>query len=153
MTGVEPGVWFAVDVGSVRVGVARSDPRGVLAVPLTTLTRDAKGGRDLAELAELVAEYEAVGVVIGLPRTLAGHEGTAAELARSYGVQLAPRVAPRPVEYLDERLTTVSAQRKLLANGVRGRAGRAVIDQAAAVEILQHWLDSAASRQEGRPGG
>ena len=137
-----PGVWFAVDVGSVRVGVARSDPRGVLAVPVTTLTRDARTGRDLAELAALVVEYEAVGVVIGLPRTLAGHEGTAAELARSYGTQLAQRVAPRPVEYLDERLTTVTAQRKLHQNGVRGRAGRAVIDQAAAVEILQHWLDT-----------
>ena len=139
---MNPGVWFAVDVGSVRVGVARSDPRGVLAVPVTTLTRDARTGRDLAELAELVDEYEAVGVVIGLPRTLAGHEGTAAELARSYGAQLAQRVAPRPVEYLDERLTTVTAQRKLHQNGVRGRAGRAVIDQAAAVEILQNWLDT-----------
>ena len=136
------GIWFAVDVGSVRVGVARSDPRGVLAVPVTTLARDVRGGRDLTELVDLVTEYEAVGVVIGLPRTLAGREGPSAEMARLYGAQLAPRVAPRPVEYLDERLTTVSAQRKLLQNGVRGRAGRSVIDQAAAVEILQHWLDS-----------
>ena len=55
-----PGVWFAVDVGSVRVGIARSDPRGVLAVPVTTLARDARTGRDLAQLADLVAEYEAV---------------------------------------------------------------------------------------------
>ena len=140
MSGIS-GVWLAVDVGSVRVGVARSDPRGVLAVPVTTLTRDARGGRDLDQLADLAAEYEAVGVVIGLPRTLADREGPAAELARSYGAQLLPRVAPRPVEYLDERLTTVSAQRKLLKNGVRGRAGRRVIDQVAAVEILQHWLD------------
>ena len=139
------GVWLAVDVGTVRVGVARSDPRGVLAVPLTTLARDTRGGRDLAELVALADEYEAVGVVVGLPRTLAGREGPSAELARSYGADLAARVAPRPVEYLDERLTTVSAQRKLLANGVRGRAGRAVIDQAAAVEILQHWLDAAAT--------
>jgi putative holliday junction resolvase len=135
------GVWFAVDVGTVRVGVARSDPRGVLAVPVTTLTRDAKGGRDVSELVELVAEYEAVGVVVGLPRTLAGREGQSAEMARTYGAQLAQRLAPVPVEYLDERLTTVSAQRKLHQNGVRGRAGRSVIDQAAAVELLQHWLD------------
>lgn len=137
-----PGVWFAVDVGTVRVGVARSDPRGVLAVPVATLTRDVRGGRDLTELVALVTEYEAVGVVIGLPRTLAGREGPSAEMARSYGAQLVPRVAPRPVEYLDERLTTVSAQRKLHQTGVRGRAGRSVIDQAAAVELLQHWLDS-----------
>jgi putative Holliday junction resolvase len=136
-----PGIWFGVDVGTVRVGVARSDPNGVLAVPVRTLARDARTGRDLDELAALVAEYEAVGVVIGLPRTLAGREGASAGMARDYGAALAPRVAPVPVEFVDERLTTVSAQRKLSQGGVRGRAGRAVIDQVAAVELLQHWLD------------
>jgi putative holliday junction resolvase len=137
----EPGTWLAVDVGTVRVGVARSDPRGVLAVPVTTLARDIPGDRDIAELGRLVAEHDAVGVVVGLPRTLAGREGAAAEMARRYGAALAERIAPIRVEYLDERLTTVSAQRKLHQGGVRGRAGRAVIDQAAAVELLQHWLD------------
>ena len=73
------GVWIAVDVGSVRVGVARSDPRGVLAVPVATLARSVADDRDIAELTGLVAEYEAVGVVIGLPRTLAGREGVAAQ--------------------------------------------------------------------------
>jgi putative pre-16S rRNA nuclease len=136
-----PGIWFAVDVGSVRVGVARSDPRGVLAVPVTTLARDAAGDRDITELAALLVEYEAAGVVIGLPRTLADREGPAAAMARDYGARLAARVAPLRVEFLDERLTTGSAQRKLHQGGVRGRAGRAVIDQAAAVELLQHWLD------------
>ena len=136
-----PGIWLAVDVGSVRVGVARSDPRGVLAVPVSTLRRDPRGGSDLSELVRLVGEYEAAGVVIGLPRTLADREGRAAALARAYGGDLAARVAPVPVEYLDERLTTVTAQRKLLQNGVRSRAGRSVIDQVAAVELLQHWLD------------
>jgi putative Holliday junction resolvase len=135
------GTWIAVDVGSVRVGIARSDPRGVLAVPVVTLARDPAGDRDVAELAGLVAEYEAVGVVVGLPRTLAGREGTAAQLAREYGTRVAERIAPVPVEYLDERLTTVSAQRKLAEGGIRGRAGRAVVDQVAAVELLQHWLD------------
>jgi putative Holliday junction resolvase len=144
MSGDTPGTrgtWIAVDVGSVRVGVARSDPRGVLAVPLVTLARDADGNRDIVELTALVAEYEAVGVVVGLPRTLAGREGSAAQLAREYGDALAERIAPVPVEYLDERLTTVSAQRKLAEGGVRGRAGRAVVDQVAAVELLQQWLD------------
>ncbi len=136
-----PGVWFGVDVGTVRVGVARSDPRGVLALPVATLTRDAAGDRDIAELAALMAEYEAAGAVIGLPRTLADREGPSAAMARDYGARLAALVAPRPVEFVDERLTTVSAQRKLQQGGVRGRAGRAVIDQAAAVELLQHWLD------------
>ena len=135
------GVWIAVDVGSVRVGVARSDPRGVLAVPLVTLQRSAGDDRDIADLAGLIADHEAVGVIIGLPRTLAGREGAAAQLAREYGTRLAARIEPVPLEYVDERLTTVSAQRKLHRSGVRGRAGRAVIDQAAAVELLQHWLD------------
>jgi putative holliday junction resolvase len=135
------GVWIAVDVGTVRVGVARSDPRGVLAVPLATLRRTVSDDADIAELAGLVTEYEAVGVIVGLPRTLAGREGAATELARDYGGRLATRIAPVPVEYIDERLTTVSAQRKLHAGGVRGPAGRAVIDQAAAVELLQYWLD------------
>jgi putative Holliday junction resolvase len=135
------GVWLGVDVGTVRVGVARSDPRALLAFPVKTLARDATNDRDLAELAELVAEHEAVGVVVGLPRTLRDREGAAAVLARDYGARLAARIAPTPVEFIDERLTTVSAQRKLQQGGVRGRAGRAVIDQAAAVELLQHWLD------------
>ena len=136
------GVWLAVDVGSVRVGVARSDPAGVLALPVATLPRDAAGDRDVARLAELVREYEAVGVVVGLPRTLRGEERQAAQAAREYGAKLAAAVDPVPVEYLDERLTTVSAARKLATGGLRGsRAKRAVIDQAAAVELLQHWLD------------
>jgi putative Holliday junction resolvase len=134
-------VWLGIDVGTVRVGVARTDPRGVLAVPVVTLARDANSNRDLTELAGLVAEYEAVGVVVGLPRTLSGREGPAAALAREYGGALAARIAPVPVEYVDERLTTVSAQRKLTEGGIRGRAGRAVVDQAAAVELLQHWLN------------
>jgi len=135
------GIWFGVDVGTVRVGVARSDPLGLLAVPVRTLRRSPRDDRDVTELAGLVAEYAAVGVVVGLPRTLAGREGPSAEMARSYGTVLAQAVAPVPVEYVDERLTTVSAQRKLHDGGVRGPAGRAVIDQAAAVELLQHWLD------------
>lgn len=136
------GTWIAVDVGSVRVGVARSDPGGVLAVPVTTLARDPRGEHDIAELAALVAEYQAVGVVVGLPRTLAGREGSAAAQARAYAATLAARIAPVPVHLLDERLTTVSAQRKLHQRGIRERAGRAVIDQAAAAEVLQHWLDT-----------
>ena len=136
------GTWIAADVGSVRVGVARSDPSGVLALPVATLARDATGDRDIAQLAALVAEYEAVGVVVGLPRTLRGEERQAAGLARAYGAKLAVAIAPVPVEYLDERLTTVSATRKLATGSLRGsKAKRAVIDQAAAVELLQHWLD------------
>ncbi|MFN2518467.1 MAG: Holliday junction resolvase RuvX [Jatrophihabitantaceae bacterium] len=135
------GVWLGVDVGTVRVGVARSDPRGVLATPVTTLARDRIGNRDIAELAELIGEYEAVGVVVGLPRTLADREGPSALLAREYAAALTEVISPIPVQHLDERLTTVTARRKLLQGTVRGRATRTVIDQVAAVELLQQWLD------------
>lgn len=136
------GVWLGVDVGTVRVGVARSDPGGILASPLVTLARDAENGTDLAELARLVAENAAVGVVVGLPVTLRGAAGASAAMAREYAAALAEQIAPVPVEEVDERLTTVSAQRKLRESGVREKAGRAVVDQAAAVELLQHWLDA-----------
>jgi putative Holliday junction resolvase len=145
-SGHRPGVWFGVDVGSVRVGVARSDPRGVLAVPVATLRRDQRLGSDLDELDALLTEHEAVGVVIGLPQTLAGRAGAAVQEARRYGMALSARIAPRPVVYVDERLTTVLAQRSLTSSGVRGRAKRAVVDQAAAVEILQSFLDGSAQQ-------
>jgi putative Holliday junction resolvase len=108
-----------------------------------TLRRDVSGNRDIDELAQLVQELRAIGVVVGLPRTLKGEEGISAEMARRYAEQLAERISPIPVRHVDERLTTVSAQRKLLRGGVRGTHNlRAVIDQAAAVELLQHWLDT-----------
>ncbi|WP_156754138.1 Holliday junction resolvase RuvX [Actinokineospora pegani] len=136
---------LAVDVGSVRVGVALSDPSPVLASPLLTLARDEKAGSDLVELASLVSEHEVVEVVVGLPRTLADKHGTAAQAAHSYATDLAQRVAPVPVRLADERLTTVTAARMLSQRGVRGKKQRAVVDQAAAVEILQAWLDARAS--------
>ncbi|MQA12384.1 MAG: Holliday junction resolvase RuvX [Pseudonocardiaceae bacterium] len=137
---------LAVDVGSVRVGVALSDPAPVLASPLVTLARDERMGADLEQLAALVAEHDVVEVVVGLPRTLADRHGTAAEAAVRYAELLAERVSPVPVRLADERLSTVSASRMLSKRGVRGRKQRAVVDQAAAVEILQGWLDSRAAR-------
>lgn len=134
-----------MDVGSVRVGVALSDPAPLLATPLVTLSRDERGGRDVDQLAELVNEHEVVEVVVGLPRTLAGRTGTAAELALAYADELAARITPVPVRLADERLTTVTAARMLSQRGVKGRKQRAVVDQAAAVEILQGWLDARAA--------
>ena len=131
---------LGVDVGSVRVGVALSDPDGLLATPLATLRRDERDGSDLRQLAELVTEHEVVEVVVGLPRTLAGREGPAAQAARDYAHALGT-VLSVPVQLSDERLTTVLAIRTLSDRGVRGRKQRAVVDQAAAVEILQGWLD------------
>lgn len=138
-----PGRRLGVDFGEVRVGVALSDPSGILATPLLTLTRDRSGGTDLDALAALVAEHEVVEVVVGLPRTLAGRHGPAAQAAAEYARTLAERLgAGIPVRLIDERLTTVSAARVLAERGVRGARQRAVLDQAAAVEILQGWLEA-----------
>jgi putative holliday junction resolvase len=133
---------LGVDVGSVRVGVAVSDPDGILATPLVTLRRDAGGSADLAELADLVREHGVVEVVVGLPRSLSGRVGVAAEQALAYAGQLRERLAPVPVRMADERLTTVVASRNLSRRGVKGKRQRAVVDQAAAVLILQGWLDA-----------
>ncbi|MGH3548514.1 MAG: Holliday junction resolvase RuvX [Pseudonocardiaceae bacterium] len=138
-----PGRRLGVDFGEVRVGVALSDPSGILATPLITLRRDRAQGTDLEALAALVVEYEVVEVVVGLPRTLAGRHGPAAQAATGYARALAGRLgAAVPVRLTDERLTTVSAARVLAERGVQGRKQRAVVDQAAAVEILQSWLDA-----------
>lgn len=139
-----PGRRLGVDVGSVRVGVALSDPAPILATPLVTLSRDQRSASDIDRLAELVAEHEVVEVVVGLPRTLAARQGKAAAGAVAYARRLASRVRPVPVRLADERLTTVSATRMLSDRGVRGRKQREVVDQAAAVEILQAWLDERA---------
>jgi len=144
------GVRLGVDVGSVRVGVAISDRHGILATPVSTVTRDVGGAADLAEIAALVTEHEVVEVVVGLPRTLRGTDGAAVTAARGFGDALADRIAPVPVVYIDERLTTVTAHRQLAQTGVRSRDRRAVVDQAAAVQILQSRLDALA-RQAGRP--
>jgi putative Holliday junction resolvase len=142
----DPGLGrrLGVDVGAVRVGVALSDPGAFLATPLVTLARDVKTGRDLSDLAALVTEHDVVEVVVGLPRTLAGRHGPAASAAAAYAAALAERVTPVPVRLTDERFTTVTASRVLAERGVRGKKQRAVVDQAAAVEILQSWLDGRA---------
>jgi putative Holliday junction resolvase len=127
-------------VGSVRVGVARSDPEGLLATPLVTLRR---GRTDVADLVALAAEHEAVEVVVGMPRTLTDREGAAASAATSYARRLVARLpAGVAVRLVDERMSTVAAARDLRASGVDTRKGRKVIDQAAAVIILQSALDA-----------
>lgn len=136
------GVRLGVDVGTVRVGVAVSDPDGILATPVVTLARDAEHGRDLDEIVTLVAERGVVEVVVGLPRTLRGRDGTSAQAAREYAAALSPRIAPVPVVLVDERLTSVKANRILAEQRVPGRSRRAVVDQIAAVEILQTRLEA-----------
>ncbi|AEB44082.1 MULTISPECIES: Holliday junction resolvase RuvX [Micromonospora] len=147
MTELSRGVRLGVDVGQVRIGVSRSDPHGVLATPLVTVAREQKPRpdavpKDLVEIAALVVEHEAVEVVVGLPVNLAGRHGPAAEHVKAYARQLAEVIAPVPVTLTDERMSTVVASRRLAERGVRGKKQRAVVDQAAAVEILQSWLDT-----------
>ena len=132
-----------VDVGTVRIGVAVSDPDGILATPVETVERDRrhKAGKHVRRLVQLVDELEAVEVVVGLPRTLADRSGSSARDAIEVADELARRIAPTPVRLADERLTTVAAQRSLRDAGVRAKGQRAMIDQVAAVGILQNWLD------------
>lgn len=136
---------LGIDVGSVRIGVATSDPDGILATPVETVRRD-RSDQHVRRLGRLVAELKAVEVVVGLPRTLADRSGPAAQDAVELADRLASRIAPVPVRLVDERLTTVSAQRSLRESGVRAKGQRAVIDQAAAVAILQSWLDQRRDR-------
>ncbi|KUI40538.1 hypothetical protein AU198_12350 [Mycobacterium sp. GA-1199] len=131
---------IGIDVGSVRIGVAASDPDGILATPVETVRRD-RTNRHIRRLTGLVKDLDVVEVVVGLPRTLADRSGSSAQDAVALADALAERIAPTPVRLADERLTTVVAQRSLRDAGVRARGQRSVIDQAAAVGILQNWLD------------
>ena len=148
---VRRGTRLGVDVGSVRVGLAASDPEGLLATPVETIERDVEAGADQDLIAAAVLEREALEVVVGLPRSLSGGEGPAAEGVRRYAIALAARISPTPVRLVDERLTTIDAHRKLRDSGMAGRAQRAVVDQAAAVLILQAALD--AEKSSGQPPG
>ena len=136
---MRPGVRLGVDVGDVRIGVARSDPSGLIATPVETVRR---GTGDLERLVLLTHEEEAMELVVGLPRSLSGGEGPAAAKVRGFTAGLALAVAPVPVRLLDERLSTVSAEAQLRAQGRKGQRRRAVVDQAAAVVILQNALDT-----------
>ncbi|MFL6052288.1 MAG: Holliday junction resolvase RuvX [Actinoallomurus sp.] len=142
------GVRIGVDAGSVRIGVARSDPGGILASPLETV-RAGKG--DIDRIVQLVAENDAMEVIVGLPTSLSGREGPAAETARRFAAKIAGRLDPETVRLFDERLTTVTAESGLRDQGVRGQARRKVVDQAAAAVLLQAALE--AERLTGRPPG
>lgn len=132
---------LAIDVGDARIGVASCDPDGILATPVETVP-----GRDIPaaqrRLKQLVEEYEPIEIVVGFPRSLTGGEGPAAVKVRGFAQELARIVVPVPVRLVDERMTTVTASQGLRASGVKSKKGRSVIDQAAAVIILQQALES-----------
>jgi putative Holliday junction resolvase len=130
------GVRLAVDWGDVRIGVAACDPDGLLAFPLTTVRA---GPDEVVDLAALVAEHAPLEVLVGLPRSLAGGEGPAALTARDRAGRLAA-AAGVPVRLVDERLTTVTAIRRLRAGGRTAKQQRGVVDAAAAAAILEQGL-------------
>ncbi len=132
------GTRIAVDLGERRIGVARSDPSGLMGVPVTTVAR---GAGDVEALVALVYEYQAIELILGLPLTLQGDEGPAAVKVRAFAVDFAP-LCPCPVRLVDERMSTTQAQRSLHDAGRSVKSSRAVIDQAAAVVILQSALDN-----------
>lgn len=142
----------ALDLGKRRVGVAVSDSAGMMAVPSTTVERTGDDIADRARVAAAVRELDAQRVVVGLPLSLDGAEGPAAVWARAEAAALADLLEV-PVELFDERMTTVSAQRSLVAAGVKGRDRRRVIDQVAASVLLQAWLDGGRGLDGGQDAG
>lgn len=137
------GVRLGVDPGDARIGVARCDPMGIIATPVETVPR---GDGDIARIAAILEEENAVEVVVGLPRSLNGSEGPAAVKVREFAGALARHVAPVPVRLCDERLSTVTAEAQLRSQGRKGQKRRAVVDQVAAVVILQNALETERAR-------
>ena len=136
---------LGLDVGTVRVGVALSDPDGILASPLETVQR-ARDESDIDRIAALVVEHEVTEVIVGEPRHLSGASGASVREARAYSRTLAGRIGDVPVHLVDERLSTVTAAGSLRASGLDSRQQRPVIDQAAAAVILQTYLDAQRGR-------
>ncbi len=134
-----------VDLGSMRIGVAVSDPSGTLAWPYEVVARSGDVAADHRRLAAIAAAVEAEVVVVGLPLSLSGAAGPAAEAVRAE-VEALRGVMPVPVETFDERLTTVSADRSMRERGMKAPARRKVVDKLAAAVLLQAWLDAGGGR-------
>jgi len=144
------GVRIGVDVGKARIGLAMSDPHGMLATPVETVPRDATGVTDLARITAVILDLGAVEVIVGLPIALSGKHTASTNDAVGFAEALALAV-PVPVRLVDERLSTVAAQGVLRTAGRAAKTQRPVIDQVAATIILQHALDT--ERGLGRPPG
>ncbi|PVW06887.1 Holliday junction resolvase RuvX [Microbacterium sp. Gd 4-13] len=141
------GVRLGVDVGRARVGVARSDPDALLAVPVETVARV---GTPIARIVEIASEYDAIEILVGLPVSLNGGETASTADARAFADELAAACA-LPIRLVDERLSTVTAHDALRRSGRSQRKSRSIVDQVAAVVLLQQALD--VERQSGNPAG
>ncbi|HHW13278.1 MAG TPA: Holliday junction resolvase RuvX [Firmicutes bacterium] len=137
---------MALDVGEKRIGVALSDPLGLTAQGLEVYQRQTLA-QDLAYLTALFQKHQCSGLLIGLPRHMNGEMGPEAEKIMEFGTRLGRDCGVKPV-FWDERLTTVQAERALLEGNVRRRRRRQVIDQLAAVLLLENYLQASASRKD-----
>ncbi len=136
------GVRLGVDVGTVRIGVARSDRDGILATPVETVARD---DRAIDRVSSIATELDCIEIYVGLPVSMAGTHTASTRDAISFAQELA-RQSGFEVRFIDERLTTVSAHAALRTSGKKASHSRSVVDQVAAVMLLQHALDSERAR-------
>jgi putative holliday junction resolvase len=144
------GVRLGIDVGKVRVGVARSDFHGMLATPIETVQRSTTGDADIRRILEIAAELDPIELVVGLPLALSGSHTASTNDAVAFAETLAT-ASVIPVRLVDERLSTVSAHSALRSSGKKSSRSRSIVDQVAAVIILQHALD--AERGSSHPPG
>jgi putative Holliday junction resolvase len=147
VTGFRRGVRLGVDVGRARIGVARCDPDGLLATPVETVPRD---DASISRLIALVGEYDASEILVGLPLNMRGEDTASTTDARAFAAALAT-ASDVPVRLVDERLSTVSAHAVLRDSGRSQRSSRSIVDQVAAVVLLQQALD--VEKSTGRPAG
>jgi putative Holliday junction resolvase len=145
---VRRGVRLGIDVGRARIGVARCDPDALLAVPVETVARQTDGDADVRRIGEIAQEFDVIELVVGLPLSLSGQSTASTDDAVGFAARL---TAIAPVRLVDERMSTVSAQHALRASGKKAKKQRPIVDQAAAVIILQHAID--AERASGQPPG
>ncbi|MDJ1113756.1 Holliday junction resolvase RuvX [Microbacterium dauci] len=148
MSSFRRGVRLGIDPGKARVGVARCDPDGMLAVPVETVPRTEAAA---ARVAEIVAEYDAIEVLVGLPISLSGGETASTADARTLAAEIAAAVAPVQVRLVDERLSTVTAHAALRQSGRSQKSSRRIVDQVAAVVLLQQAID--VEKRTGAPAG
>lgn len=139
MTGFRRGVRLGVDVGRARIGVARCDADGMLAVPVETVPRD---DASIARIVDISGEYEPIEVVVGLPLNMRGEDTASTTDAREFAAEIRAALPRTPVRLVDERLSTVSAHTALRQSGRSQKRSRGVVDQVAAVVFLQHAVDT-----------
>lgn len=148
--GFRRGIRLGIDVGKARVGVAKSDPDGLLATPVETVQRDLGGDTDIAAIGSIASDLGVFELIVGLPIALSGKDTASTQDARDFALRLAASTGI-PARLVDERLTTVTAHSALRSAGKRQKQTRSIVDQVAAVILLQYALD--AERGSGRPPG